>query len=173
MNVADALGLDFEGHQLICICACHFPSPRQIAYDALLPLLLESIDSFVTNEYTLVFFAGNAQHKPNMHWTLSAYQSLGRKYRKGIKKLFIVHSGTWTRIVLEVTGRVVSPKFAKKIKYVATLSELAEYIPLTQVSAPRTPLWYIFMRSVSVINCVVWIRLMGRLIFRRRYMRVM
>ena len=99
----------------------------------LLPLLLDSIDSFVTNEYTLVFFAGNAQHKPNMHWTLSAYQSLGRKYRKGIKKLFIVHSGTWTRIVLEVTGRVVSPKFARKIKYIATLSELAEFIPLTQV----------------------------------------
>ena len=152
MNVADALGLDFEGHQLICICACHFPSPRQIAYDALLPLLLESIDSFVTNEYTLVFFAGNAQHKPNMHWTLSAYQSLGRKYRKGIKKLFIVHSGTWTRIVLEVTGRVVSPKFAKKIKYVAALSELAEYIPLTQVLPPGTLLWNFCMFCVSVMR---------------------
>ena len=68
-----------------------------------------------------------------MAWMLSAYQVLGRKYRKGIKKLFVVHSGTWTRIVLEVAGRVVSPKFARKIKYVATLSELAEYVPLTQV----------------------------------------
>ena len=64
---------------------------------------------------------------------LSAYQNLGRKYRKGITKLFIVHSGTWTRIVLEVAGRVVSPKFAKKVKYVGNLSELAEHIPLTQV----------------------------------------
>jgi Rho GTPase-activating protein 1 len=68
-----------------------------------------------------------------MTWTLSAYQSLGRKHRKGIKKLFVVHSGTWTRIVLEVAGRVVSPKFARKIKYVGTLSELAEFVPLTQV----------------------------------------
>ena len=87
----------------------------------------------MTSEYTLVFFAGSAEYKPSMTWTLSAYQSLGRKYRKGIKKLFIVHSGTWTRIVLEVAGRVVSPKFARKIKYVGTLSELAEYVPLTQV----------------------------------------
>jgi Rho GTPase-activating protein 1 len=118
---------------LICICACHFPSPRQIAYDTLLPLLLNSIDSHVTGEYTLVLFAGQAEHKPNMTWTLSAYQSLGRKYRKGIKRLFIVHSGTWTRIVLEVAGRVVSPKFSRKITYIGTLSELAEHIPLTQV----------------------------------------
>lgn len=127
------IGVDFQGNQLICICACHFPSPRQIAYDTLLPFLLSSIDSYVTSEYTLVFFAGQTEHKPSMTWTLSAYQSLGRKYRKGIKKLYIVHSGTWTRIVLEVAGRVVSPKFARKIKYIGTLSELAEYVPLTQV----------------------------------------
>lgn len=118
---------------MICICACHFPSPRTIAYDTLLPLLLDSIDSYVTTEYTLIFFAGQAEHKPNMTWMLSAYQNLERKYRKGIRKLFIVHSGTWTRIVLEVAGRVVSPKFAKKVKYVGSLSELAEYVPLTQV----------------------------------------
>lgn len=133
-------GVDYEGHQLICICACHFPSPRTIPYDTLLPLLLESIDSHVTSEYTLVFFAGAVEHKPTMTWTLSAYQSLGRKYRKGIKKLFVVHSGTWTRIVLEVAGRVVSPKFARKIKYVGTLSELAEYVPLTQVRVILTRL---------------------------------
>jgi Rho GTPase-activating protein 1 len=94
----------------------------------------------VTAEYTLVFFAGAVEHKPSMTWTLSAYQSLGRKYRKGIKKLFVVHSGTWTRIVLEVAGRVVSPKFARKIKYVGTLSELAEYVPLTQVRVILTRL---------------------------------
>jgi len=36
--------------------------------------------------------------------------------------------------VLEVAGRVVSPKFARKVKYVGTLSELAEYVPITQVA---------------------------------------
>jgi Rho GTPase-activating protein 1 len=119
---------------MICICACHLPSPRTIPYDNLLPMLLDSIDSYIADEYTLVFFAGQAQHKPSLAWTLSAYQSLGRKYRKGIKKLYIVHSGTWTRIVLEVAGRVVSPKFARKVKYIGTLSELAHHVPLTQVT---------------------------------------
>src|ERR1700721_4776353 len=102
---------------MICICACHFPSPSIIDYDDLLRLLLESIDSSVAGEYSLVFFAGQSEHKPTLAWTLSAYQNLGRKYRKGIKKLFIVHSGTWTRIILEVAGGVVSPKFGRKIKY--------------------------------------------------------
>ena len=36
--------------------------------------------------------------------------------------------------MLEVAGRVVSPKFARKVKYVGTLSELAEYVPITQVA---------------------------------------
>ena len=45
-----------------------------------------------------------------------------------------MHSGTWTRIILEVAGRMVSSKFARKIKYVGKLSELSEYVPLTQVS---------------------------------------
>jgi Rho GTPase-activating protein 1 len=80
-----------------------------------------------------------------MTWMLSAYQNLERKYRKGIRKLFIVHSGTWTRIVLEVAGRVVSPKFAKKVKYVGSLSELAEHVPLTQVM----PLVHICMLMID------------------------
>jgi Divergent CRAL/TRIO domain len=132
----DKTGSDLEGNQMICICACHFPSPDTIEYDKLLALLLESIDSHVTTEYSLVFFAGHAEHKPSLAWTLSAYQSLGRKYRKGIKRLYIVHSGTWTRIVLEVAGRVVSPKFSRKIRYTRTLSELAESVPITQVCVP-------------------------------------
>jgi Rho GTPase-activating protein 1 len=118
---------------MICICACHFPSPRTIPYDDLLPMLINSIDSFVKDEYTLVFFAAQAEHKPSLAWALSAYQSLGRKYRKGIKRLYIVHSGTWTRIILEVAGRIVSPKFARKVKYIGTLSELAVHVPITPV----------------------------------------
>ena len=97
-----------------------------------------------------------------MTWMLSAYQNLGRKYRKGIKKLFIVHSGTWTRIVLEVAGRVVSPKFARKIKYTGTLSELAEHIPLTQVpfrGLNQADFRLIFLRRCMLVICYMRVRL--------------
>ncbi|RIA87896.1 Rho GTPase activation protein [Glomus cerebriforme] len=64
------------------------------------------------------------------------YKSLSRKYKKNLKSFYIVQPTTWARISLDFMNAVVSPKFAKKIRYIHSLSELAKFVPLTQIDIP-------------------------------------
>ncbi|KZV83435.1 hypothetical protein EXIGLDRAFT_701436 [Exidia glandulosa HHB12029] len=125
-------GVDFE----VIICACAFPDPRDVSYDLLLTRVLAYLDLYVESDYTVVFFAAGNKHTPGWNWIWRAYRSLSRKYRKHLKKLYIVHSTWFSKMLVSLAGAVVSPKFFRKIQYIKTLSELAQYVPLTQIDIP-------------------------------------
>ncbi|CAG8785162.1 3401_t:CDS:2, partial [Gigaspora rosea] len=100
-------GVDFESKPMVVICACNLPNPADVDYDRILSRILQKLDIFVESDYTVVLFAGGAKYNPGWAWMFRAYKSLSR-----------------------------NPKFAKKVKYVLTLSELARYVPLTQIDIP-------------------------------------
>ncbi|CAI2184668.1 12792_t:CDS:2 [Funneliformis geosporum] len=110
-------GVDFESKPMVILCACNLPDP-------------------IESDYTVVLFVGGAKHNPGWSWMFKAYKSLSRKYKKNLKSLYIVQPTLWARISLDFMNAVISPKFAKKIKYIHTLSELANFIPLTQIDIP-------------------------------------
>lgn len=39
-------------------------------------------------------------------------------------------------VLFSLAGAIISPKFFNKIVYISTLSELAYYVPLTQIDIP-------------------------------------
>ncbi|CAG8452106.1 8016_t:CDS:2 [Ambispora leptoticha] len=135
-------GVDFESKPLVVVCACNLPDPNEVDYDKILSRILRKLDLFVESDYTVVLFAGGAQHRPGWHWMFRAYKNLSRKYKKNLKNLYIVHSTTWARVILDVMNVVISPKFGRKVKYIPTLSKLALYVPLTQIEIP--PLVYTY-----------------------------
>ncbi|KAJ3743312.1 Rho GTPase activation protein, partial [Lentinula raphanica] len=49
---------------------------------------------------------------------------------------YIVHSTFFTKMLFSLAGAIISPKFFRKITYIDTLSELACYVPLTQIDVP-------------------------------------
>lgn len=129
-------GVDFESKPMVIVCACNLPDPLEVEYDRILSRILLKLDLFVESDYTVVLFAGGAKHNPGWSWIFRVYQSLSRKYKKNLKSLYIVQPTTWARISFDIMNAVISPKFAKKIKYINTLSELAKYVPLTQIDIP-------------------------------------
>ncbi|CAG8437320.1 3438_t:CDS:2 [Ambispora gerdemannii] len=135
-------GVDFESKPLVVVCACNLPDPNEVNYDKILNRILRKLDLFVESDYTVVLFAGGAQHRPGWHWMFRAYKSLSRKYKKNLKNLYIVHSTTWARVILDVMNVVISPKFGRKVNYIPTLSKLALYVPITQIEIP--PLVYTY-----------------------------
>ncbi|KAH7099000.1 Rho GTPase activation protein [Auriculariales sp. MPI-PUGE-AT-0066] len=108
-------GVDFE----VVICASALPDPREVSYDQLLTRILAYLDLYVESDYTVVFFAAGNKHTPGWNWIWRAYRSLSRKYRKNLKKLFIVHTNWFSK----------SAHFFRKIQYMNTLSALAQYVP--------------------------------------------
>ncbi|KAL0572461.1 hypothetical protein V5O48_009501 [Marasmius crinis-equi] len=94
------------------------------------------VDCTVESDYTVIFFAAGVKHTPGWNWVWKAYRSLSRKYRKNLKRLYVVHSTFFSKMLFSLAGAVISPKFFRKLTYVSTLSELAYHIPITQIDIP-------------------------------------
>lgn len=65
------------------------------------------------------------------------YRVLGRKYKKHLKSLIVVHPSPMARLVLGVLRVAVSPKFVRqKVTQLRSLEELAAVMPLEQLRVP-------------------------------------
>lgn len=129
-------GVDFETRPMVVLNASALPDPQEVSYDLLLTQVLEYLNLYVESDYTVVFFAAGGRHTPGWNWVWKAYRSLSRKYRKNLKRLYIVHSTFFSKMLFSLAGAVVSPKFFRKIAYMNTLSDLAYHVPITQIDIP-------------------------------------
>ncbi|KAJ7228116.1 hypothetical protein B0H12DRAFT_232663 [Mycena haematopus] len=139
-------GVDFEFRSLhlkwittyhcttrVVVNASALPDPKEVNYDVLLSRILSYLNLYVESDYTVVFFAAGGKHTPGWNWVWKAYRSLNRKYRKNLKRMYIVHSSFFSKMLFSLAGAIISPKFFRKLTYIPTLSELACHIPLTQI----------------------------------------
>ncbi|GJE90264.1 RhoGAP-domain-containing protein [Phanerochaete sordida] len=129
-------GVDYETRPMVVMSACALPDPKEVDYDMLLSRILAYLDLYVESDYTVVFFAAGGRHRPGWDWVWKAYRSLSRKYRKNLKRLLIVHSNFFTKMLFSFAGAIISPKFYRKLAYVDTLSDLAYQVPITQIDIP-------------------------------------
>ncbi|KAJ6453094.1 hypothetical protein C8R45DRAFT_1039589 [Mycena sanguinolenta] len=126
-------GVDFETRPMVIVNASALPDPKEVNYDVLLVRILGYLNLYVESDYTVVFFAAGGKHTPGWNWIWKAYRSLNRKYRKNLKRMYIVHSSFFSKMLFSLAGAIISPKFFRKLTYLSTLSELACHIPLTQI----------------------------------------
>ncbi|KAL1746530.1 hypothetical protein HDZ31DRAFT_33971 [Schizophyllum fasciatum] len=129
-------GVDYETRPMVVMCASALPDPKEVNYDVLLTRILAYLNLYVESDYTVVFFAAGGRHTPGWNWVWKAYRSLSRKYRKNLKRLYIVHSTFFSKMLFSLAGAIISAKFFQKIEYITTLSELAYHVPLTQIDIP-------------------------------------
>ncbi|KAI0056573.1 Rho GTPase activation protein [Artomyces pyxidatus] len=129
-------GVDYETRPMVVLNASAMPDAREVNYDVLLARILSYLDLYVESDYTVIFFAAGSKNTPGWNWVWKAYRSLSRKYRKNLKRMYIVHSNFFTKMLFSLAGAFISPKFFRKITYIDTLSELACHVPLTQIDVP-------------------------------------
>ncbi|KAM0715626.1 hypothetical protein Q7P37_009124 [Cladosporium fusiforme] len=146
------------GLPIYIVNAAAFPDAYEVDYNSLLPYVLARLpdeDELISGtEYEIIFFAGGQpegattekKQGPGVGWYLQAYQVLSRATRKKLQKLYIVHPRTWVRVLVNVFGTVVSPKFRRKIVHVNTLTGLALLIPIERLLIP--PVVYVHDRKL-------------------------
>eukprot|EP01088_Endostelium_zonatum_P017075 TRINITY_DN4868_c0_g1_i2.p1 TRINITY_DN4868_c0_g1~~TRINITY_DN4868_c0_g1_i2.p1 ORF type:complete len:948 (-),score=182.08 TRINITY_DN4868_c0_g1_i2:93-2936(-) len=71
------------------------------------------------------------------------YKSFGRKYKKNLQNIFVVHPNALTRYMLYFTRTFTSRKLSKKVIDIYYWKELARYIPLNNILLPDSSKDYI------------------------------
>ncbi|KAJ8924442.1 hypothetical protein NQ315_007239 [Exocentrus adspersus] len=129
------------GHTAIVLfSACYLPDRSRVDYDYVMDNLflyvLWTLERLVTDDYVLVYLHGAACKLPSFSWLKRCYQMVGRKLRKNLSHLYIVHPTLWIKTMLFMAKPFISSKFYRKITFVATLRELMVRVPLEAAAIP-------------------------------------
>lgn len=127
---------------IIVFAVCFMPESNQPNYryimDNLFKYVIGTLELLVAENYMIVYLNGATSRKkmPTVGWLRKCYQQIDRRLRKNLKSLIIVHPSWFIRTLLALTKPFISSKFSQKIKYVYSLSDLAELVPMEYVSIP-------------------------------------
>eukprot|EP00794_Sanderia_malayensis_P008615 gene8615-9545_t len=138
-KVFQLAGDDVMGRPVIAFSACRLPVRELIDHQRLLKFAKATLDHYVVNDYTLVYFhyGLNSQNKPSLSWLLQVYKELDRKYKKNIKAFYIIHPSNFIKVAYAIMSPFLSKKFGKKIHNINRLDDLAPYIRLGQLDIPK------------------------------------
>ncbi|XP_015792370.1 rho GTPase-activating protein 8 [Tetranychus urticae] len=138
-GIVEVVGDDVYGRKVITIYACRLPSNKSLDFNHLLKYLMYTLDQYVENDYTLVYFhyGLNSSNKPPLSWLWQAYKAVDRKYKKNLKSLYLVHPTNFIRIVWKIFKPAISVKFGQKVRYVNYLEELKPHLHLEQLLIPK------------------------------------
>ncbi|XP_021263294.1 BCL2/adenovirus E1B 19 kDa protein-interacting protein 2 isoform X2 [Numida meleagris] len=128
---------------IVVFAVCFMPESSQPNYrylmDNLFKYVIGTLELLVAENYMIVYLNGATTRRkmPSIGWLRKCYQQIDRRLRKNLKSLIIVHPSWFIRTLLAITKPFISSKFSQKIRYVFTLAELAELIPMEYVGIPE------------------------------------
>ncbi|PWA00392.1 hypothetical protein BB558_003547 [Smittium angustum] len=135
-------GLDNEAMPIVVFSECYLPDEKLVDYDLLVEKIKKKFNDLVESDYTIVYFASSEVQKPSWTWLINTYHLLDRKFKKNLKHMYLVHPSTWTKILLNTFGTIISNKFYSKLVYVDNLEQLNHLIPTKHMSIPESVIEY-------------------------------
>ncbi|XP_037244965.1 rho GTPase-activating protein 8 isoform X2 [Falco rusticolus] len=138
-GIIQLAGDDNSGRKVITFSCCRMPPSHQLNHTRLLEYLKYTLDQYVENDYTVVYFHYGLKslNKPSLKWLQTAYKEFDRKYKKNLKALYVVHPTNFIKILWNIFKPLISHKFGKKITYLNYLSDLREHLKYDQLNIPQ------------------------------------
>ncbi|KAA8592190.1 hypothetical protein FQN60_017645 [Etheostoma spectabile] len=131
-----------EQNAIIVFAACFLPDSDCDNYNYVMENLflyvISTLELMVAEDYMIVYLNGATPRRrmPGFTWMKKCYQMIDRRLKKNLKMFIIVHPSWFIRTLLGITRPFISSKFSSKIKYVNSLQELGEIIPMEFVYIP-------------------------------------
>ncbi|KAJ8260927.1 hypothetical protein COCON_G00166500 [Conger conger] len=129
---------------IIVFAACFLPDSDREDYHSVMENLflyvISTLELMVAEDYMIVYLNGATPHRrmPGLSWLKKCYHMIDRRLRKTLKSFIIVHPSWFIRTILAVTRPFISTKFSSKIKYVDSLAELSELVPMEGIHIPQS-----------------------------------
>lgn len=128
---------------IIVFAACFLPDSDRPEYHEIMENLflyvISTLELMVAEDYMIVYLNGATPHRrmPGLGWLKKCYQMIDRRLKKNLKSFIILHPSWFIRTILAITKPFISAKFSSKIKYVNSLDELQELIPMEYIQIPE------------------------------------
>ncbi|XP_076586528.1 uncharacterized protein LOC143320604 isoform X2 [Chaetodon auriga] len=149
-----------EQNAIIVFAACFLPDSNCDNYNYVMENLflyvISTLELMVAEDYMIVYLNGATPRRrmPGFTWMKKCYQMIDRRLKKNLKMFIIVHPSWFIRTLLGITRPFISSKFSSKIKYVNSLQELGEIIPMEYVHIPPSIVKYDEERGIHKFACL-------------------
>uniref|UniRef100_A0A3Q2WL12 Uncharacterized LOC102312771 n=1 Tax=Haplochromis burtoni TaxID=8153 RepID=A0A3Q2WL12_HAPBU len=139
-----------EQKAIIVFAACFLPESNCDNYNYVMENLflyvISTLELMVAEDYIIVYLNGATPRRrmPGFTWMKRCYQMIDRRLKKNLKMFIIVHPSWFIRTLLGITRPFIRSQscncyfFSSKIKYVHSLQELGEIIPMEYVHIPHS-----------------------------------
>ncbi|XP_017332910.1 caytaxin [Ictalurus punctatus] len=133
---------------IIVFSACYLPDSSCPDYHYIMENLflyvVSSLEMLVAEDYMIIYMNGGTPRSkmPGISWLKKCYQMIDRRLRKNLKSLIIAHPSWFIRTVLAISRPFISVKFMNKIRYVHSLEELEQIIPMEHIHIPECVIQY-------------------------------
>ncbi|XP_048748356.2 protein prune homolog 2-like isoform X2 [Ostrea edulis] len=128
---------------IIIFSGCYLPdrSRRDYQYvmDNLFMYVISTLETLVAEDYMIVYFHGATPRRqmPSFGWLKKCYQMIDRRLRKNLKSLLLIHPTLWLKTIVMMTRPFISAKFSSKLRFVRSLSDLGQIIPMEYINVPE------------------------------------
>ncbi|OBS79207.1 hypothetical protein A6R68_18402 [Neotoma lepida] len=143
-DVAGEDGYHGDGlNAVILFASCYLPRSSIPNYtyvmEHLFRYMVGTLELLVAENYLLVHLSGGTSRAqvPPLSWIRQCYRTLDRRLRKNLRALVVVHATWYVKAFLALVRPFISSKFARKIRFLDSLGELAQLISLDQIHIPE------------------------------------
>ncbi|KAM6931378.1 uncharacterized protein FYW49_003251 [Xenentodon cancila] len=149
-----------EQNAIIVFAACFLPDSNCDNYNYVMENLflyvISTLELMVAEDYMIVYLNGATPRRrmPGFTWLKRCYQMIDRRLKKNLKMFIIVHPSWFIRTLLGIARPFISSKFSSKIKYVNSLQELGEIIPMEYIHIPPIIVKYDKERNTHSFACM-------------------
>ncbi|XP_040295079.1 rho GTPase-activating protein 8 isoform X2 [Bufo bufo] len=135
-GIIHVAGDDHSGRKVITFSCCRLPPCHEIDHVRLLEYLKYTLDQYVENDYTVVYFhyGLNSRNKPSLSWLQSAYKAFDRKYKKNLKALYVVHPTNFIKVLWKIFKPVIRHDTKRCVQ------QKGRPPPVSKAPPPRPPL---------------------------------
>ncbi|XP_040267381.1 bcl-2/adenovirus E1B 19 kDa-interacting protein 2-like protein isoform X1 [Bufo bufo] len=127
---------------IITFASCYLPESNipdyQYIMDNLFRYIIGTLDLLVAEDYMMIYLNGCTPRNkiPPINWIKRCYQATGRRLKKNLKSVLIVHPTWYLKALLVITRPFISSKFGRKVKFVNSLADLEPLVSLEKVHIP-------------------------------------
>uniref|UniRef100_A0A7S4KJ18 Macro domain-containing protein n=1 Tax=Guillardia theta TaxID=55529 RepID=A0A7S4KJ18_GUITH len=147
-------GQDNNGRPVFVLVGNRFPA-RDLEDDHVILHLIKTMDNQVHVPYSIVYVHSNfsvALNQPLPSLFSRIHEVLDRRFKKNIKRLYVVHPSMSSRTILVGLRALFSPKFWQKVVYCEKVAHLYEHCKRNEVILPDDVMDYEKEQENSLMN---------------------
>lgn len=140
-------GVDAEGRPVLVVVGAHFLL-RCLDLERFVLYVVKEFEQSMQRPYSIVYFhsAAALQMQPDLGWMKRLQQILGRKHRKNLHAIYVLHPTFGLKAIVLALRLFVDREVWRKVVYVERLLQLFKYVPREQLTIPD----FVFQHDLEV-----------------------